>query len=215
MFNCKEMANQIPIVCNIQQALCWILQKSSIKGISPFWSHVCFFHSKVSGSFMLNFAKLASRASPLSEDMFVFWPFQSFSKLYAEFSKIWHQGVLPFLKERIVFGHSKVHPLHLSCQVHPLHLSYSNNIRNSWLLLTEPSHSAAGDSRAHTLSVMIRGRRSRPLMMRGMTTGSSLQESCLLTATGRDNRELEAWFCLQKRFNTSSFSSSCQLQEIE
>jgi hypothetical protein len=145
-------------------------------------------HSKVSASFMLNFAKSSIKGISHFWRHVCFRPFQSFSTLDAEFYKIWHQGHLPFLKEIIVFGPSQVHPVHLSC---------SNNIRNSWLLLTEPNHSAAGDSRAHTLSVMIRGQRSRPLMMRRMTTGSSLQESslqesCLLT--GRDSREIEACF---------------------
>ena len=167
--------------------------KSNIKGISPFWWHVCFL------------------------------PFQSFSKFYAEFSKIYHQGHLPLSEDMFVFGHSKVSACFMLnfakssfkgiSKPHLVHLSCSNNIRNSWFLLTESSHSGTGDSRAHTLSVMIRGRRSRLLMTRRMTTGSSLQESCLLT--GRDSREVEAWFYLQKSFNTSSFSYSCQSEEIE
>jgi hypothetical protein len=162
-------------------------------------------HSKVSASFMLNFAKSSIKGISHFWRHVCFRPFQSFSTLDAEIYKIWHQGHRPFLKEIIVFGPSQVHPVRLSC---------SNNIRNSLFLLTEPNHSAAGDSRAHTLSVMIRGQRSRPLMMRRMTTGSSLQESCLLT--GRDTEKLKRAFCLhQKSFDTSIFSSFCQLEEIE
>jgi len=146
---------------------------------SLFWKAVCYSWSWIH--------ECASLACPTARKCLIKYPlWERSASLILNYVKSIIKDISPFWGDNCFRQFQSSSRVQLRC---------TNNAENSWLT-PEPDRSTAGASRAHILSTMTRGWRSRPLMTRRTTTGSSLQESCLLT--GRDCREIEAWFCLTR-----------------